>query len=184
MEITVIRTNRKSVSISVKDEGIVVVKAPLFLPHKQIEKIVEDKKKWINERILIMRECYKDVQALTIEEINSLCDQALKEIPKRVEHYAKLLGVTYNHITIRCQKTKWGSCSSKGNLNFNCLLMLTPPEVIDSIVVHELCHLKYMNHSKKFYEEVLKIYPDYRKWDKWIKDNGSKIMARRPRLIL
>lgn len=59
--------------------------------------------------------------------------------------------------------------------------MLTPSEVIDSIVVHELSHLKYMNHSKEFYEEVLKIYPDYHKWSKWIKDNGSRIMYRRPR---
>ncbi|MBR4241372.1 MAG: M48 family metallopeptidase, partial [Eubacterium sp.] len=74
--------------------------------------------------------------------------------------------------------TKWGSCSSKGNLNFNCLLMLTPPEVIDSVVVHELCHRKEMNHSKRFYDEVLRVYPDYKKWNKWLKDNGSAIMNR------
>ncbi|MBR3738310.1 MAG: M48 family metallopeptidase, partial [Eubacterium sp.] len=66
----------------------------------------------------------------------------------------------------------------KGNLNFNCLLMLTPPEVIDSVVVHELCHRKEMNHSKEFYSEVLRVYPEYKKWNKWLKDNGSAIMAR------
>lgn len=181
MKITVIRSNRKTVSISVKEDCSVVVKASLFITQKQIEKILEDKKKWIAERILKMKEFSNDVSTLTIEEIRALSEQALKVIPKRVEFYAKLLGVTYNHITIRCQKTKWGSCSSKGNLNFNCLLMLTPPEVIDSIVVHELSHLKYMNHSKEFYEEVLRIYPDYHKWSKWIKDNGSRIMYRRPR---
>jgi len=86
--------------------------------------------------------------------------------------------VTYGRITVRNQKTRWGSCSSKGNLNFNCLLMLTPPEVIDSVVVHELCHLREMNHSPKFYAEVLKVYPDYHKWNGWLKEHGAAIMKR------
>ena len=180
MKITVIRSNRKTVSISVKEDCSVVVKASLFITQKQIEKILEDKKKWIAERILKMKEFSNDVPTLTIEEIRALSDQALKVIPKRVEFYAKLLGVTYNHITIRCQKTKWGSCSSKGNLNFNCLLMLTPPEVIDSIVVHELSHLKYMNHSKEFYNEVLRVCPDYKKHNRWLKVNGAGIIRRLP----
>lgn len=73
---------------------------------------------------------------------------------------------------------KWGSCSSKGNLNFNCLLMLTPQKVIDSVVVHELCHRKEMNHSDKFYAEVLRVFPEYWTWDKWLKDNGDMLMKR------
>ena len=88
------------------------------------------------------------------------------------------MGVTYNRITIRHQKTRWGSCSSQGNLNFNCLLMLTPPEVIDSVVVHELCHRKEMNHSDRFYAEVLRVFPNYPKCRKWLKDNGSLLMMR------
>ena len=100
----------------------------------------------------------------------------MKVIPERVKYYAPQIGVRCGRITIRNQKTRWGSCSAKGNLNFNCLLMLTPPEVIDSVVVHELCHLKEMNHSKKFYDEILRVYPDYKKWDKWLKQNGSGIM--------
>ena len=66
---------------------------------------------------------------------------------------------------------------AKGNLNFNCLLMPVPPEVLDSVVVHELCHRKEMNHSDKFYAEVLRVFPDYWKWDKWLKDHGSELMA-------
>ena len=86
--------------------------------------------------------------------------------------------MTYGRITIRNQRTRWGSCSVKGNLNFNCLLMLTPPQVLDSVVVHELCHRKEMNHSPAFYEHVLRVFPEYRKWDKWLKENGAAIMAR------
>lgn len=81
-------------------------------------------------------------------------------------------------ITIRSQRTRWGSCSSKGNLNFNCLLVLFPPEVIDSIVVHELCHRKHMNHSPQFYAEIEKVFPEYKKWHKWLNDNGGLYMER------
>ena len=89
-----------------------------------------------------------------------------------------MIGVTYKRITIRKQKSRWGSCSAKGNLNFNCLLMLTPPEVIDSVVVHELCHRKEMNHSQRFYEEVLRVFPEYKQWDRWLKKNGTAILLR------
>ena len=85
----------------------------------------------------------------------ALADQAVKTIPEKVRYYAPLVGVTYGRITIRNQRTRWGSCSSKGNLNFNCLLMLAPPEVLDSVVVHELCHRKEMNHSKMKWNQLM-----------------------------
>ncbi len=112
-------------------------------------------------------------QKLTEEELDALKEQASQVIPERVRFYAGKIGVTYGRITIRSQRTRWGSCSSKGNLNFNCLLMLMPPEVLDSVVVHELCHLKEMNHSRDFYDEILKVYPDYYRWNQWLKENGS-----------
>lgn len=119
-----------------------------------------------------------ELEPLSIDDIKNLANMAMKVIPERVEFYALKIGVTYGRITIRNQRSRWGSCSSKGNLNFNCLLMLTPPEVIDSVVVHELCHRKEMNHSEKFYKEVLKAFPDYWKWDKWLKENGNLLMKR------
>ena len=109
-------------------------------------------------------------------EIDELMKQAKKVIPERVAFFAPLVGVRPGRIAIRCQKTRWGSCSAKGNLNFNCLLMLAPPEVMDSVVVHELCHLKQMNHSKKFYDEVLRIMPDYRTRQKWLKEHGAELL--------
>lgn len=84
-------------------------------------------------------------------------------------------GVSYRNITIREQKTRWGSCSSEKNLNFNWKLILAPPEVLDYVVVHELCHLKEMNHSKAFWDEVGKVMPEYETYKLWLKENGWKL---------
>ena len=119
----------------------------------------------------------ESTEKLTREKVIALAEEALKVIPARVEYFAKVIGVTYGKITIRNQKTRWGSCSSKGNLNFNCLLMLAPPEVLDYVVVHELCHRKQMNHSKAFWLEVEKVLPDYKEARKWLKEEGSQMIT-------
>ena len=118
------------------------------------------------------------MRRLTQSELDALKKDAKRLIPERVRYYAARLGITYGRVAIRAQHSRWGSCSSKGNLNFNCLLMLTPPEVIDSVVVHELCHLKEMNHSRRFYDEVYRVYPEYDKWHRWLSDHGGAIMKR------
>ena len=99
-------------------------------------------------------------------------------IPERVRYFAPKVGVDYGMITIRNQKTRWGSCSARGNLNFNCLLMLAPSEVIDYVVVHELCHRKELNHSPRFWAEVARVLPDYKRQERWLKENGKRLMAR------
>ena len=104
--------------------------------------------------------------------------RALEVIPARVAYYAPLVGVDYRRITIRNQKTRWGSCSSEGNLNFNCLLMLALPQAMDYVVVHELCHRLEMNHSKRFWAHVARVCPDYRAQIKWFRENGGALMAR------
>ena len=119
----------------------------------------------------------EDIRKLTHDELLELANRALEVIPQRVAHYAPLVGVDYGRITIRNQRTRWGSCSAQGNLNFNCLLMLAPPEVLDSVVVHELCHRKEPNHSQRFYAEVLRVFPDYRTHNKWLKENGHRLLA-------
>ena len=115
---------------------------------------------------------------LTDEELNNLKKEARCVFKERAAYFAPLVGVTYGKISIRSQRTRWGSCSGKGNLNFNCLLLLAPPEVLDGVVVHELCHLKEMNHSKKFYDEVYRVMPDYDIRSKWLKEHGLELMER------
>ena len=177
----IIRSNRKTFALQIKPREGLIVRVPLRATQEQVEKFINDNKDWIEKHLKAMEERQKElssVDKLTIDEIRALADEALKVIPERVKHYAPLLGVRYGRITIRNQRSRWGSCSGRKNLNFNCLLMLTPPEVIDSVVVHELAHLKEMNHSERFYAEVLRVFPDYWKWQDWLKENGKAIMAR------
>ena len=181
MEVKIIRSNRKTVSIQVNQDLSITVRAPQRVTQKEIKRILEKNDSWIQKHIEMLREKQaeaEDVKKLTAEEIKTLAEQALKLIPQRVEYFARQVGVTYGRITIRNQKTRWGSCSSKGNLNFNCLLMLAPTEILDYVVVHELCHRKEMNHSKAFWTEVEKVLPDYRQSIQWLKENGNQIMQR------
>ncbi len=176
------RSNRKTIGIQVKD-GQVIVRAPQRMPQSEIEKFLLRSMDWINKQIrkqeeLKAKASANPVERLTMQELEELAKKAMKVIPERVAYYAPKVGVTYGRITIRNQKSRWGSCSAKGNLNFNCLLMLAPPEVIDSVVVHELCHRIEMNHSKKFYEHVLRVYPDYYKHHAWLKEHGPELMRR------
>ena len=115
---------------------------------------------------------------LTMQEVREMAIRAADDIPGRVRHWASIMGIKYGRITIRNQKTRWASCSSLGNLNFNCLMMLMPEPVRDYLVVHELCHLKEMNHSRRFWAEVEAVLPDYKRYEKWLKKHGEEIMGR------
>lgn len=180
-KVEIIRGKRKTLGLEIKPDGRVIARAPMRMKQSEIDRFINEKSAWIEKHLQKLKTAEKQhgSEKLSADEIKALAEQAKAYIPQRVEYFAKIIGVDYGRITIRNQRTKWGSCSGKGNLNFNCLLMLTPLEVIDSVVVHELCHRKEMNHSKKFYDEVLRAYPDYKKWNKWLKDNGSAIMSRR-----
>lgn len=179
IEYTVIRSRRKTLSARIKD-GRVEVRAPLHTSDAEIRRFLENHRGWV-EKHLAKDRALEEVKAaqpkLSKADIARLKKQAQQVIPERVAYWAPRIGVTYGRISIRCQKTRWGSCSSKGNLNFNCLLMLAPSGVIDCIVVHELCHRKYMNHSAKFYAEMEKVLPDWRQRQKWLKQNGAVILA-------
>jgi len=174
IDFKVIRSSRKTVAIEIRPDGTVLVRAPLKMKDAQIRSFVKEKEDWIRKHL--QQPHLED--KLSREELQRLAELALKVIPVKVKHYAGLMNVTCGRITIRNQKTRWGSCSSKGNLNFNCLLMLTPDEVIDYVVIHELCHLIEMNHSREFWAQVENVLPDYKKQKQWLKDHGAEIMSK------
>ena len=181
--IRIIRSSRRTLSLQVKNDGQVIVRAPRHVTLQEIAAFVRKNSAWLHKHLEKVRKekelnAASPVQPLTMEDIQKLADEALRVIPGRVAHFAPLVGVTYGRITVRNQRTRWGSCSSKGNLNFNCLLMLAPPGILDYVVVHELCHRKEMNHSPKFWAEVAKVMPDYKERQKWLRTEGSSIMRR------
>ena len=171
-----IRSNRKTIALQIKGDGRIIVRAPLRMAAKDIQRFVDSKATWIEKHLAIIKQRQQPVaSAFTLEQQHQLADAAKQDIPQRVVRFAALVGVTYGRIAIRAQKSRWGSCSGKGNINFNCLLMLCPEDVRDYVVVHELCHLTHMNHSKAFWSMVESILPEYRTYRQWLKDHGREL---------
>lgn len=171
MDVKIIRSNRKTVAIQVNSDLSITVRAPHFASEKDIEEILMKKEAWISKHIEEIKTRKKRFESestdkFTPEKIKLLADKALEVIPMRVEYFANIMGVTYGNITIRNQKTRWGSCSSEGNLNFNCRLLFVPDRIVDYVVIHELAHRRFMNHSKAFWKEVEKYMPDYKEQKK------------------
>ena len=175
-----IRARRKTLSIRITQEGDLEIRAPLGMPKGEIEAFLKEKAQWIEtHRAKVLTEYAQGQEApLGEEEILTLAEQMRQRLPEKLNRHAASMGVTFGRVTIRCQQTRWGSCSSRGNLNFNCLLMLAPEEVLDYVVVHELAHRKQMNHSALFWQEVARECPDYKKSLRWLKDRGGALLSR------
>ena len=181
MDYELIRSARRTLSLRVNRDGSLTVRAPRLMPKARIEAFLRSKEKWIAAtRARLSAAGEKSAELLTEEERRELTKKGREVFPPRAAHYASLLGVSYGRIALRFQRSRWGSCSGKGNLNFNCLLLLAPPEVLDSVVAHEVCHLKEPNHSPRFYELVRSVCPDYDACSKWLKTNGPALLARLP----
>lgn len=173
-------SDRKSLSIQVRKDGTVAVRSPYFLNRTECIRYLEEKSEWIYEN-------HRKVSALAAPALSAkqreqlafleknLRKAAKAYIPNRVAYFHRFTGGDYTSITIRNQKSRWGSCSSRGTLSFNCRLMLAPPEILDYVVVHELCHLRYMNHSKDFWLMVESVLPDYRNAKRYLKEHGHEL---------
>ncbi|MBQ7955858.1 MAG: M48 family metallopeptidase [Lachnospiraceae bacterium] len=178
----IIRSNRKSISIQIKENGDVEVRAPHYVSDRQIDKFVESKQDWILEKRQEVLAHYNSLPTLSPEEearigyFEKKFRKAAKDyIPYRVEYFHQFTGGHYTSITIRDQKSRWGSCSGSGTLSFNYRLMMAPPKILDYVVVHELCHLTHMNHSKDFWNMVGTILPDYKESKQWLKEHGREL---------
>ena len=183
----IIKSSRKTIAVEVRQDGSVLVRAPRNCPQSRIDTFLKEKQAWVLAKVEEQKEKEADsmkIQPLSEAEQRLYRDKAREIFEQKVSYYAQMMGVSYGRIAIRDQKTRWGSCSSSGNLNFNYRLMLAPPKVLDYVVIHELCHRIEMNHSPKFWKCVESIMPDYRTQRQWLKENGSKlsplVQAERP----
>lgn len=180
-----IRTSRKTIAIQITLDGDVTVRAPRDCEKEEIDDLIRDRREWIEEKraefLAQKRECEKKQEQfpkITPESEREFRRLAKEKIPKRVALFAEQVGVDYGKITIKDTKSRWGSCSYQGNLNFCWRLILAPEEVLDYIVVHELCHRLEMNHSARFWAEVKRVLPEYEKSKEWLKENGLALLER------
>ena len=171
-----IRSDRKTISLQVKPDGRVIVRAPQRLAKYRIARFVKDHEDWILKQQKKLEDYRETRHVITDEERRDGVQKALKIFPERTAYFAARMGVTYGRITIREQKTRWGSCSSAGNLNFNWKLVLMPLEILDYVVVHELAHRKEMNHSPKFWVIVEREMPDYQERKQKLKELGGQFI--------
>lgn len=144
----------------------------LFLGHLYLLDIVDEQPipLILNERFLLSRSALPNAKDIFTKWYKK---KAKKIITERVSRLAQEFNFEYQHIRITSAKTRWGSCGSKGSLNFTWRLVMAPQSVIDYVVVHELVHLKVKNHSKEYWREVEKIMPEYREYKTWLNDNGQ-----------
>lgn len=179
--VEIYKSKRKTWSISFTEDLSLVMKIPHTISFAEARRLLGTKENWILKKYHIIKNAQSAIPQsnLTPHQKQALEEryrQAAREyFPMRVAYYENILGVTHANISIRDQKTRWGSCSAKGNLNFNWRLMLAPPRVLDYVVVHELCHRKEMNHSKAFWNAVEMVLPDYKELRKWLRDNGNSL---------
>lgn len=182
-EYRVLRSRRRTISMEITRAGELLIRAPLRTPESFIRSFVEGRADWIEGHMAAVRLRMAEAEAqpkLSPEELTRLRAEARRLLEARSAFFAPLLGVTWAKLTVRTQRTRWGSCSAAGNLSFNALLALAPAEVLDYVVVHELCHRKEMNHSPRFWAEVERILPDWRQQRSWLRAHGQALMARLP----
>lgn len=172
-----IRTARRTLAVQIKPDGNVVVRVPLNVSEKRINAFLAEKSEWINGHLAKISATVKQPK-FSESEIKGFIAAAKRILPERTAHFAAITGVTYGRITIRRARTLWGSCTAKGNLNFNCLLAAVPDGIRDYVIVHELCHRKQMNHSRKFWAAVAEYCPEYKACRKWLKECGAEYLSR------
>lgn len=168
MDYVLIKSDRKTASITVNDSLQVVVRAPKYARKSDIDRFVNSNVNAIM-RMLEHKKSQLEKYNVSDYELSELIKSAKKVIPERVDYYSDILGLKPTAVKITKAKKRFGSCSSKNSLCFSCYLMLYPPEAVDYVVVHELAHIKHHNHSKSFYNLIEKYMPDYKQREKLLK---------------
>lgn len=176
----VIRSGRKTMAIQVKRDGSVVVRCPVWAGEREIQAFVEAHRQWIRKHQQEVLERLEHRQVYTREQAEAYRNHARWLMAQKTWKWAQKMQVTYGKITIRQQATRWGSCSARGNLNYNWKLALLPEELVDYVVVHELAHRREMNHSPRFWKIVEEQIPDYRERRKRLREYETEIRIVTP----
>lgn len=152
--------------------------APPAMSEVEVEQVLHAKRAWIEEqrRRQVPR---LGLEGLAVSESEARVG-ARELVSALAEEEAEQLGLVYRRIRIGGQRTLWGSCSPRGTLSFNWRLVLAPAEVLDYVVVHEVCHLRFLDHSQRFWRLVERRRPGWREQRNWLREHGPELLAFRP----
>lgn len=163
MDYAVVHSGRRTIAIQIQRDGRVVVRAPYAATAEDIRRVVDSHRDWVDKTVRRQQEqLAASPPEPTAREMEELARQGREYLPRRVAYWAARMDVMPTGLHITSARTRWGSCSGKNSLCFSLFLMCYPPEAIDAVVVHELAHIRYKNHSPDFYRFVEKTLPDYR----------------------
>ncbi len=163
----------KRLKLIVRQDASIVVTAPWRFSEKKAEKFVHEKSDWLLERLNFFEKQNRGREIKTSRaDYLKQKEKARKLILQKLKDLNKYYAFKYIRVSVRNQKTRWGSCSKQGNLNFNYRLIYLPDKLVDYIIIHELCHLKEMNHSVRFWKLVEKAAPGYRVARRELKKEG------------
>lgn len=153
----------RRLKLAVHCDGEVIVTVPWCYSFNVAHEFVKEKSSWIKEKVDYFKSKNPILATKNKEDYERYREVALTLVKERLEYFNQFYGFSYRRISIRDPKTRWGSCSQRGNLNFSYKIVFLPKEFQDYLVVHELCHLKEFNHSLRFWQLVEKSIPNYRK---------------------
>ena len=168
MNYKIIKSNRKTISLSVDDELNAVVKVPYYVSNYQIQEFIDKNSEWL-EKAVLRKKKHIDKYNISDEEKKRLILEANDYLPKRVKYYSDIMNVKPTGLKITSAKKRFGSCNGKNSICFSYYLMLYPKDAIDYVVVHELAHIKHHNHSKEFYNYISIFMPDYKQREKLLR---------------
>lgn len=174
----IVHSNRKTMALQVTRDGQVVVRCPLWVSDQKATEFARRHRDWIEEQCRRVKERVSHRPVFTDQEVRRYREAARQVLTKKTAFWAERMGVSYGRIAIRQQVTRWGSCSAKGNLNYNWMLILVPETLQDYVVVHELAHRKEMNHSPRFWKVVESQLPDYKERRRMLKQYENQADIR------
>lgn len=174
-KITIRKSSRRTISLTINDDGSLLVRAPYFATTKYINEFILSKHNWIQKSIdkikLRARQAKRFEELIDPNKIKEYRERARTFLTERTDYFSEKYNLSYSGIRINSAKTRWGSCNHKNGLNFNWKIFFAPPEVLDYLVAHELAHTIHKNHKKEFWNKVAEMHPKYKESRKWLKDN-------------